>query len=384
MPRQRKSSGGKKARGDQLTNRVSRVRRTQVADNLSQLSQNMIRNNTSVEPMSNDDNCSYDPTSSAANSHPIPTITTSPPAVMPYASHSQWSGICPPQIGQMSCNAPTFQISTGPQYGPQVTHTTTSGAYQMLDYSGAPNNTYTSTVPAAYPPQIYPGSSLVTYENTMYQGVTVPAYGNPPPTVCPASDSSQLAGNIQVWIIGSSIIRDAFYHTQNMNFQLPGVDIFWEFRPGMRICHLQDMIFDLLGKHIPPNYLVVHCGGNDIGQSPLNITELLAIQTIQEIQSVDANIKIIWSQILPRLVWRNEINHTKLNKARRRFNTTLSKYCIQTGGAYIRYPQISENRKYLYRDNVHISEAGNDIFISNLKHGLNAIIYGAATCFPEN
>jgi hypothetical protein len=29
----------------------------------------------------------------------------------------------------------------------------------------------------------------------MYQGVTVPAYGNPPPTVCPASDNSQLAGN---------------------------------------------------------------------------------------------------------------------------------------------------------------------------------------------
>jgi lysophospholipase L1-like esterase len=147
------------------------------------------------------------------------------------------------------------------------------------------------------------------------------------------------------------------------------------------------LIFDLLGKHIPPNYLVVHCGGNDIAQSPLKNTEPLAIQTIQEIQSVAANIKIIWSQILPRLVWRNEINHTKLNKARRRFNTILSKYCIQTGGAYIRYPQISENRKYLYRDNVLIiSGAGNDIFISNLKHGLNAIIYGAAsaTCFPED
>ncbi|XP_060573700.1 uncharacterized protein LOC132731525 [Ruditapes philippinarum] len=210
--------------------------------------------------------------------------------------------------------------------------------------------------------------------------------GNPPRFPRPPQHPTafNIQSNIQVWIIGSSIIRDAFYHTQNVNFQLPGVDIFWEFQPGMRICHLQDMIFDLLGKHIPPNYLVVHCGGNDIGQSPLNNTELLAIQTIQEIQSVDANIKIIWSQILPRLVWRNEINHTKLNKARRRFNTTLSKYCIQTGGAYIRYPQISENRKYLYRDNVHISEAGNDIFISNLKHGLNAIIYGAATCFPEN
>lgn len=168
MPRQRKPSGSKKARGDQLTNRASKVRRTQVADNLSQLSRNMItnNNNTSVEPMSNDDNHSYDPTSSAANSHPIPAITT---PVMPYDSYPQWTRICPPQFEQMSCNAQTIQYSTGPQYGhhlyPEVTHTTTSGEYQMPDYS----STYSSMVPATYPPQIYSGH--VTYENTMQQGV---------------------------------------------------------------------------------------------------------------------------------------------------------------------------------------------------------------------
>ncbi|XP_053384903.1 uncharacterized protein LOC123559724 [Mercenaria mercenaria] len=195
------------------------------------------------------------------------------------------------------------------------------------------------------------------------------------------SNEPQLSDNIQVWIVGSSIVRDAFYRVHSGNFQLPGVDIFWDFQPGMQMHHLSSKMYELLALYKPPQYLVVHCGGNDIGQSPLNETELLAINTLQEIQSA-TNTRIIWSQILPRLVYRNEINHFKLNKCRRRFNTTLAKHCIQRGGAYIRYPQITE-KAYLFRDNVHLSEIGNDIFISNLRHGLYSVLYNNATCFPE-
>ncbi|XP_053403945.1 uncharacterized protein LOC128558485 isoform X1 [Mercenaria mercenaria] len=185
--------------------------------------------------------------------------------------------------------------------------------------------------------------------------------------------------NTQVWIVGSSIVRDLFYRVHTGNFQLPGVNSFWDFQPGMQMHHLSSKIYDLLASYKPPQYLVVHCGGNDIGQSPLNETELLAINTLQEIQSA-TNTRIIWSQILPRLVYRNEINH--FNKCRRRFNTTLAKHCIQRGSAYIRYPQITE-KAYMFSDNVHLSEIGNDNFISNLRHGLYSILYNNATCFPE-
>lgn len=186
----------------------------------------------------------------------------------------------------------------------------------------------------------------------------------------------------QVWVIGSSIIRDAFFHTQDRNLHLQGIDVHWEFMPGMKTCHLYSRIYHLLGKLSPPDLIVIHVGGNDIGQSPLNNTEILAISTLSEIQAM-TNAKLVWSQILPRLVYRNEQNHTKLNKARRRFNTTLARYCIQMGGAYIRHPQIIE-KAYLFRDHVHLSEIGNDMFINNLKHAINAIVFYGITCFPDD
>lgn len=108
-----------------------------------------------------------------------------------------------------------------------------------------------------------------------------------------------MVGNLSVWIIGSSIIWDAYYHVQITPMYLPGMEIYWDFQPGMRTHHLQNRVYGLLGKQSPPNYLFIHCGGNDTGQSPMNETELTAIRSLQEIPSV-TNVRLIWSQILPR------------------------------------------------------------------------------------
>lgn len=130
-----------------------------------------------------------------------------------------------------------------------------------------------------------------------------------------------------IWIVGSSIVRDAFNHVHNTAFHVSGVNFFWDFQPGMRISHLLNRINWMLSRHLAQSYLLVHCGGNGIGQPPLNETELLGINTLQKIQSV-INCKIIGSQILPRLVYRNEISHVKLNKSRRPLNTTRANFCI--------------------------------------------------------
>ena len=151
---------------------------------------------------------------------------------------------------------------------------------------------------------------------------------------------------------------------------------------GMKTVHLVGRIESLLKRYKSPSYIIIHCGGNDLGQNPVNSTQLMAMDAVRQIQSL-THAKIIWSQILPRLVYRNEINHVKLNKARRRFNTELSRFCMNEGGAYIRHPQIVE-KSYLFRDHVHLSDIGNDMFLCNIKHGLNAIIYLNQCCFPDN
>ncbi|XP_045197901.2 uncharacterized protein LOC123552358 [Mercenaria mercenaria] len=223
----------------------------------------------------------------------------------------------------------------------------------------------TSAVNVQQPVYPYFSNSVPVMQPTS----NVPAHSTQQYMAQPLSEANSHMSDITtVSIVGSSIIRDAFYHTQDKNLQLPNVSIYWDYQPGMRIHHLVEKIQNLLTRYVPPDYIVIHCGGNDIGQSPLNSIELLAIDAVQNIQSL-TNARIIWSQILPRLVYRNEVNHTKLNKARRRFNTVMAGLCHQIGGAYIRHPQISE-RNYLFRDYVHLSAIVNDIFLSNLKHGL--------------
>ncbi|XP_060596125.1 uncharacterized protein LOC132750196 [Ruditapes philippinarum] len=208
-----------------------------------------------------------------------------------------------------------------------------------------------------------------------------PVVGQPPMV-------HETSGPPEVWVIGSSIIRDAYYYSiENKGHNL-GLDlkIVWDFRSGMKVQHLANTIQHLALKYMKyPDMLIIHCGGNDIGQTPLNEAELLAIRTLNDVHQLGIQngfyIKIVWSQILPRMFYRGERSHFKLNKARRRFNTTLQSFCKTIGGAYIRHQDIVEAQP-LFRDLVHLSEFGNEIFTNDLKEGIVAILRHNRDCYP--
>ncbi|XP_053386235.1 uncharacterized protein LOC123529850 [Mercenaria mercenaria] len=62
----------------------------------------------------------------------------------------------------------------------------------------------------------------------------VPAHSTQQYMAQPLSEANSHMSDITtVWIVGSSIIRDAFYHTQDKNLQLPNVSIYWDYQPGM-------------------------------------------------------------------------------------------------------------------------------------------------------
>ncbi|XP_053393786.1 uncharacterized protein LOC123552865 [Mercenaria mercenaria] len=80
----------------------------------------------------------------------------------------------------------------------------------------------------------------------------VPAHSTQQYMAQPLSEANSHMSDITtVWIVGSSIIRDAFYHTQDKNLQLPNVSIYWDYQPGMRIHHLVEKIQNLLTRYVP-------------------------------------------------------------------------------------------------------------------------------------
>ena len=77
-----------------------------------------------------------------------------------------------------------------------------------------------------------------------------------------------------VWIIGSSIIRDAYQiacrrsEGGHLGLQSLGYNVIWEYQGGMNVSDLKPTIEYLMNFNNPPKFLIIHCGGNDIGKRP--------------------------------------------------------------------------------------------------------------------
>ncbi|CAC5390296.1 CRNS1 [Mytilus coruscus] len=150
----------------------------------------------------------------------------------------------------------------------------------------------------------------------------------------------------------------------------------------MRICEIIPKVKHLLT--FEELVLVLHCGGNDIGQKVSCVLGHDILKVIDCLQVLLPQSKFVWSQILPRLKYRNEIVHRSLNRARVRLNSLAATYIIKHGGAYIRYPEISEDNPDLFLDGVHLSDIGNDLFLYRLQQGLFDIIKFSHTICPQN
>ena len=83
-----------------------------------------------------------------------------------------------------------------------------------------------------------------------------------------------------------------------------GVSIWWQGLSGMSVTRLKSQIRTMNRFEDPPNFLILHIAGNDIGL--LNIGQLRAYvkEIISWMGKIMPNETIIWSQILPRLHWR--------------------------------------------------------------------------------
>ena len=159
---------------------------------------------------------------------------------------------------------------------------------------------------------------------------------------------------------------------------------FWQFRSGI----VWNKLFQLLKyqerlvNH--PNYLIIHCGVNNIGQEP-TVTLLHSInKDLLQIAKRFPSSIIVWSQILPRLCWRHEHRHSALEEARKRINKCIASFLLRMGGKYLRYPDIVETDQTLFCDGVHLSSKGDDIFLQKIKQGILKFTTSGMSVCPDN
>ena len=139
---------------------------------------------------------------------------------------------------------------------------------------------------------------------------------------------------------------------------------------------LQKKVQTLLQYEDPPDFLVIHCGGNNIGIGTKSIVLRKRMEnTLKRYKKLMPSTKIIWSQILPRKNWRSRIDKKILNGIRIRLNSSLALLAIGLGGGYIRYPELSVCDENFYgQDRVHLNNMGNDIFLYRIQQALQVFL----------
>uniref|UniRef100_A0ABM5FLU4 1-alkyl-2-acetylglycerophosphocholine esterase n=1 Tax=Pogona vitticeps TaxID=103695 RepID=A0ABM5FLU4_9SAUR len=123
----------------------------------------------------------------------------------------------------------------------------------------------------------------------------------------------------------------------------------------------------------PPDILVIHLGGNDLAQHPGKALVLDILRDLRWLQSRYPVMRIVWSTIVPRLVWKDARVALEVNMARRNVNREVCRALCKGLGSVIGHHRIRFDRPELFRrDGIHLSDLGLDVFLEDIKGGLRA------------
>ncbi|MES9883958.1 MAG: SGNH/GDSL hydrolase family protein [Sedimenticola sp.] len=184
-----------------------------------------------------------------------------------------------------------------------------------------------------------------------------------------------------VWIVGDSYVRRlherACHRRIDNSLQQPHIrNINWMGYGGLRWGALRQKIQYAAIHGSAPKAIVIALGSNDLGLTkgcPL-IHDMR--RDLHAVQAMFPETKIIFSALLPRLVWlRTDIPVDKIETKRKQINRTVRRFVTNIlHGSFVSHPDITADCPGMYHtDGVHLSDIGNDLFMLNIKEALEYI-----------
>ena len=155
-------------------------------------------------------------------------------------------------------------------------------------------------------------------------------------------------------------------YSANLSFPPEVCQIWWKGIRGLQWKNLLVQIFKLVESGPSPDVIVIHGGGNDVGKQ----LELLLMfkNDFHLLQKHFPRARLIFSEIVPRLIWLSAGKQRNLEKIRRRINHAMEKFMPKLGGFSFRHTELEGGFPGLYRqDGIHLSDVGLDIFNSDIQ-----------------
>lgn len=189
-----------------------------------------------------------------------------------------------------------------------------------------------------------------------------------------------LSGRPVVWIVGHSYIfwagERSDYRPGGRSLGFHGMEVVWRGVRGLRWPEvLPHVVFLSRGVQCPV-ILVLHAGGNDL--CGVRMGELLALMQadVTRFSCFVPELLLVWSEIVPRLVWRGARDVSAVEGARRNVNARMARFVRNHGGVVVRHRQLEGDLTGLIgRDGEHLTEIGLDIFLSGLQDGIERALF---------
>ncbi|XP_048340795.1 tumor susceptibility gene 101 protein isoform X2 [Sphaerodactylus townsendi] len=269
---------------------------------------------------------------------------------------------------------------------PVFSRPTVSASYPPYQATGPPNTSYMPGMPSGmspYPPGPPPNTS------------GYPSYPYPPPSgPFPATTSTQLYPSQppvttmdgrrkqkRVWICGHSYVfwaeKRALERSFGPQLGIPFEDakLYWLGKSGMTWDQLTPTLLHARRRLPDPDILVVHLGGNDLGTaSDFEIINRMK-KDLRHLKQVFKNSILVWSNIVPRKVWNQEVPHKMMEQSRQRVNREIGFFINGIGGSVIQHNSlVPESPGLFHLNGVLLSESGTDVFNLDLLSVLETLI----------
>lgn len=149
--------------------------------------------------------------------------------------------------------------------------------------------------------------------------------------------------------------------------ELGGKVVRWLGLRGGRWKALLGVIFRQESVWGRPDCLVIHMGGNDL----CTVKGIVLIGRIKRdllrVRAEWPEVCLVWSDVVPRLVWRGSRSCVAIDKARKKLNLAVSRFVVTLGGWAVRHPTLVACRPELFLpDGVHLAPQGVSIFLEDL------------------
>ncbi|XP_044155768.1 translation initiation factor IF-2-like isoform X3 [Bufo gargarizans] len=234
--------------------------------------------------------------------------------------------------------------------------------------------------PSSDPAGVLPANSASTHQrNVADPGVVRQESG---PAAAGFTAPGQLGGApLLVWILGHSFVfwgalrADVRQNGRQLGFDRGTAIVRWIGRRGMAWGSVLQEVHRQARLDRVPDILVLHVGGNDLGVRPCR--ELIRDIRFDFLRlwSLFPSVVTVWSDIVPRKVWREARSVERLNKARIKLNRVIGRFCAKHGAVVVRHPELEAGTGGFWRqDGVHLNAVGIDLWSLDLQGGIETAI----------